>query len=296
MSLPINEYHFFTLAPHVLCYYCTCTLTGLVQAAVDVDMAAAEETVRKMRDLRMVLGGRMRQLDALNSSLGYHAGAFNNNSSTGNGQYPQGMPLYARPGGPPPAPGGGGGGGYYPAGEPVRFSAGHPAAGHHLPAYPAGLSPMAQYDYLPSGQQQQHPFPYPHPQQQQPGMYWGLESYYAAQEQARLDATQDSRALFNPFPDLVHSNIYGVSKGVHSALDVAMDTLNKRLPGDKAAMTAMVAAASASAAASTAAAKSLNEAMAAASKTIAGVSNSSPSLEAKVSPRTAGKVYILYIL
>lgn len=36
--------------------------------------------------------------------------------------------------------------------------------------------------------------------------------------------------LFNPYPDLVHDNIYGVARGIGSALDVAMNSLHARLP------------------------------------------------------------------
>ena len=61
---------------------------------------------------------------------------------------------------------------------------------------------------------------------------WGLESYYKAIEEEQLEATKDTRKLFNPYPDLVHENIFTVAKGISSILDVTMEVLNKRLPSE----------------------------------------------------------------
>ena len=59
---------------------------------------------------------------------------------------------------------------------------------------------------------------------------WGLESYYKALDDEELEATKDTRKLFNPYPDLVHDNIFKVAKGITSILDVTIDVLHKRLP------------------------------------------------------------------
>ena len=60
--------------------------------------------------------------------------------------------------------------------------------------------------------------------------YSALEEYYNSLVEDQLAATQDTRTLFNPFPELVHSNILGVNKGIQAALDVTMRTLHARLP------------------------------------------------------------------
>ena len=44
------------------------------------------------------------------------------------------------------------------------------------------------------------------------------------------EGQSDHRKAFNPYPDLVHENIFSISKGICSILDVTMTTLNSRLP------------------------------------------------------------------
>lgn len=170
----------------------------MVQAAVDIEMSAADEVFAKMRSLRSQLGDRMRHLDALHSSV--------NPAPHPSQQHPPlqqvggrlGIPLYARPGGPPPAP-------------------------MHL-ARPGAPRPQ----YVPHMAQGVH-FPYPraHPYQQPhsavPPQYWGLEEYYAAQEAER------QAALGNPL-GLDHMGVYGVAEGIHSVLDGTMAELQSKLP------------------------------------------------------------------
>lgn len=56
--------------------------------------------------------------------------------------------------------------------------------------------------------------------------------YYNAQIDQNIARTEDSRKIFNPFPELVHGNILGVNKAISSALDVTMASLHARLPGE----------------------------------------------------------------
>lgn len=184
----------------------------MVQAAVDVEMNAADEVVSKMRALRMGVGQRMRQLDALHGSF--------NGPITDYRQQAAGMPLYARPGGPPPAPS-------YNNPAMTATSSRMQQQGR----YPAGLGPIYNAPSTSS------PYPYqavpPHLQHRIPQQYWGHEDQYAAAERERVMATEDTRVMFNPYPELVHNNIYGVAKGIGSVLDVAMNSLNTRLPAQE---------------------------------------------------------------
>jgi len=178
---------------------------GMMQSPLDSELAALDSTHHQIRALHHQLGNRMRHLDALHSSLTVppaplqaqthflHEGA--------RGPVRGGIPLYARPNGPPP---------HMPHGQPSSHG--------HNGAYPAGLAPMAVADLN-----------YTAPPAR---AYSALEEYYNAQVADRLAATEDTRVLFNPFPELVHSNLMGVNKGIHSALDVAMHTLHARLPGE----------------------------------------------------------------
>jgi hypothetical protein len=199
----------------------------MVQAAVDVEMSAADATYHKMNELRTGLGFKMRQLDALSSGLGVNMGpAVGAGAGAGASNFP---PMH-RPGGPSGLGGHSG---------PPHVSMYPVMHGGNTPYYPAGLGPMSYNDaqlnhanvpYQMAGAASAGAMQAGRPQQQP---YWGLEQYYAAQEQQYLDNTQDTRKLFNPFPDLVHQNIYGVSKGISAALDIAMESLKTRLPADK---------------------------------------------------------------
>jgi hypothetical protein len=57
--------------------------------------------------------------------------------------------------------------------------------------------------------------------------YWGLEEYKEELEIREFDG--DIRKTFNPYPNLVHENIFKVTQAVESTLNVAMDILKKRL-------------------------------------------------------------------
>ncbi len=58
-------------------------------------------------------------------------------------------------------------------------------------------------------------------------MYWGLEEHKEELEIRNFQG--DIRKTFNPYPNLVHENIFKVTQAVESTLNVAMDILMKRL-------------------------------------------------------------------
>ena len=236
---------------------------GMVQAAVDVEMGAADSVLAKMRALRQGLGERMRHLDALHASIGIgsqhgaapspaiaaagrgggggagagvgvvpsqpvqgswapHSAAA---ASGGPGAAAAGLPLYARPGGPPLGvgrlpPG-------YPHQHPSQWQA-HGPRSHETAVFPSSRpNPFLPGQFISSTasdgagaalrNMQQNP-------------YWGLEDYYAHLYEDWLAATEDTRKMWNPYPDLVHENVLSVSKGISSALDSAMNILQHRLP------------------------------------------------------------------
>lgn len=172
-----------------------------MQSALDSEVAALDTAHHQIRALQLQLNQRVRHLDALHSSLTVPPTQLQAQThflrEGAHGPTRGGIPLYARPSGPPQMQG--------------------RAPGQHG-AYPAGLAPMAVADLN-----------YTAPPAR---AYSALEEYYNAQIEDRLAATEDTRVLFNPFPQLVHSNIMGVNKGIHSALDVAMQSLHARLPGE----------------------------------------------------------------
>lgn len=213
----VSSYFDFVDVDSSQSFFCSCV--GLVQSALDSEIAAVDSAYNQIRALHHQLGNRVRHLDALHGSIScppavpvsaYQRSAqthFLREGTQGAGR--GGIPLYARPGGVPPAA--------------LHGRAVSPSQDHHHQqhvqhahgSYPAGLGPMAVANIN-----------YAAPVR----AYSALEEYYNALAENQLAATEDTRTLFNPFPELVHSNILGVNKGIQSALDVTMRTLHARLP------------------------------------------------------------------
>lgn len=62
----------------------------------------------------------------------------------------------------------------------------------------------------------------------------------SARKQKQQQKQRKSKRDWNPYPDLLPENIFSTAKGIESALNSAMDTLNKRLPEKRVPMSVLV--------------------------------------------------------
>lgn len=170
--------------------------TILMQQAIDNELHNADEVHRHMRQLRTSLGTRFRQMDAMYESVLPPSRTLD----------PFGMrsdPMAQQP---------------HTGARGVTFQPSQPTLQAHnvgdllhgraRPIAPPGSRFWGMEEQL--EQQQQHDERFPH--------------------QRRDD---DTRKIWNPYPDLICENVFTASKGIASVLDSAMDTLNKRLPEKK---------------------------------------------------------------